>query len=89
MPLKPRSSDHGVYGTLFPVAEQDLREVFKSRLKHLTDTGRMQQLETEFRAKAESAATWLKWEQWGNQVEEYVPDWPTYTHASQATPGEI
>ena len=48
--------DHGVYGTLFPVAEQDLREVFKSRLKHLTDTGRMQQLETEFRAKAESAA---------------------------------
>jgi N6-adenosine-specific RNA methylase IME4 len=25
------------------------------------------------------------WHQWGNQVEDYDPDWPTYSNHSQAT----
>ena len=24
-----------------------------------------------------------RWEQWGNQVEDYVPTWPTYANHSQ------
>jgi N6-adenosine-specific RNA methylase IME4 len=28
------------------------------------------------------------WEQWGNQVEEYQPDWPTYSNHSQAGKNE-
>lgn len=28
------------------------------------------------------------WKQWGNQVEDYHPDWPTYANHSQATNGE-
>jgi len=49
--------DHGVYGELFPVAEKDLREVFKARLRTLSETGRMAELEAEFRTKAEATAT--------------------------------
>ena len=26
-----------------------------------------------------------KWTQWGNQVEDYTPDWPTYSNHSQAS----
>lgn len=25
-----------------------------------------------------------KWQQWGNQVKNYMPDWPTYSHNSQS-----
>jgi conjugal transfer pilus assembly protein TraW len=48
--------DHGVYGELFPVAEEDLREVFKARLRTLSETGRIAKLEAEFKTKAEFAA---------------------------------
>jgi len=50
-----RVIDHGVVGALFDVAEEDMRDVFKRRLDKLNETGRLQQLEIDFKAKAEQA----------------------------------
>jgi len=46
--------DHGVWGTLFEIAEEDMIEVLKKRLSQLQQSGKLADMETAFKAKAQA-----------------------------------
>lgn len=45
--------DHGVYGPLFTIEEEDMIEVLKRRLLHLKESGKLEQAEKDFKEKAQ------------------------------------
>lgn len=48
-----RVVDHGVYGPLFTIEEEDMIEVLKRRLLHLKESGKLEQAEKAFKEKAQ------------------------------------
>lgn len=48
-----RVIDHGVYGPLFTIEEEDMIEVLKRRLLHLKESGKLEQAEKAFKEKAQ------------------------------------
>lgn len=46
--------DHGVFGTLFDIAEEDMIEVLKGKLQKLRQSGELEKIETALKEKAKA-----------------------------------